>query len=130
MSEEIILRMALRICLGLWLLLVCCAMFGCAELPAAEYVYQGLHLIDTSQTLEIARRPRQWREVDSAWMVGQHPSTRPVVAWSIGESVLHACVAHELIGHPILTNAFEAITIGNVGYDVAHNFSIGIKGNF
>lgn len=130
MSEQTILRAALRLCVVTWIVLAACALFGCADLPATEYVYQGLHLIDTSQTLEIARKPRQWREVDSAWMMGVHPSTGRVVAWSVGEAAVHACIAHELSGHPLLTNAWEAITIGNTGYDVSHNFSIGIRGNF
>lgn len=131
MTEERILRGAIRASLWIWLFVVGCALFGCAGLPASEYLYQGVHLVDTSQTLEIARHPAQYREVDSAWMLGAHPSTGRVIAWSIGEAALHACIAHELIGHSaILTNAFEALTIGNAGSDVAHNFSIGLRGNF
>lgn len=129
-TEAMILRGAIRACIAAWVFLAACALFGCADLPAIEYVYQGIHAVDTSQTLEIARQPARWHEVDSARLIGAHPSTARVIAWSIGEAALHACIAHELIGHPILTNAFEALTIGNAGSDVAHNFSIGLRGNF
>lgn len=103
---------------------------GCAALQApGEVAYQTLHAVDTTQTLEIALRPRQYCERESAWEIGRHPSVAGVAAWAVTDALGHAAATEWLIdhGHPRLVWVWEALTIADTGHAVAANFTIGLK---
>jgi hypothetical protein len=117
---------------GVTLLCLLSALGGCTTLQPAEAVYQTAHAVDISQTLEIARKPAQYREKESAWLIGEHPSEGKVLAWGIGEAVIHYEVSDLLLKHehPILFDIWQCVTIGDTINDVKGNWSIGLKGNF
>lgn len=97
----------------------------------AEAVFQSLHLVDVMQSIHGAAEDHCYNEGDPTTRIftGEHPSATRVVAWGVGYSLLHFGVSSWLQDHaPHWTYvAWQAITIGDTGYSVAHNYSIGIR---
>ena len=105
---------------------------SCASAPwskgdiAREVAWQGIHLIDWSQTLEIADNPSHYYETNP--LMGKHPS-RDMVNLYMGTSALL---------HPLITNALPSscrpwwqwITISVSSTLVINNYSIGLHGRF
>lgn len=94
------------------------------DLPRSEWVWQSLHLVDGIQTYKAAQRPDLYREVNP--LLGPHPSTGEVVAYTVGMSILHAAAASYIqrtYGEPSLT-FFEYTTIAVKGAGVAINFKV------
>ena len=99
---------------------------GCTSMPA-ETAWQALHFVDAVQTLRIAREPQRFREVETAWAIGAHPSERSVLAYMAGTAVVHYLAAdwlHER--HPRLFVAFETLTLADTGRCVVMNYRIGL----
>jgi hypothetical protein len=100
------------------------------ELPTLEYVYQGLNVVDTLQTIQVAKHPDEYRELNP--FIGSHPSDAKV----IGAGAVFG------IGHALLTNYFqekyspefvkkwEYISIGVKASVVTHNYIIGVRIRF
>lgn len=94
------------------------------NLPKSEFVWQGLHLVDGIQTYKAAQRPNLYREVNP--LLGSHPSTGEVIAYTAGMSVIHAglaCWIREKYGEPS-SQFFQYTTIAIKGAGVALNFKV------
>ena len=100
-----------------------------AETRAEEVVWQSLHVIDTAQTLSIARDPDCYWETVADPAIGRHPPPGLVFAWMTGTSVLHFAITDLLTRHtsPSVVRFWEGITIGSTAYWVGHNYSIGLR---
>jgi len=71
---------------------------GCADLsPMAqrEIAWQALNVVDTGQTITIARQPSQLEEGNfiTQSLVGRHPTERNTYAMMAGYAILHAGVS-------------------------------------
>lgn len=95
------------------------------DVPAEEYVWQALHLVDTAQTLYATKHPEQFREMNP--LLGAHPSTEAVLVWSVGFAVLHYAILRELQARGINPSRFERVTIAVKGAGVAINFTMGAR---
>ncbi|HYM34239.1 MAG TPA: hypothetical protein VET48_02525 [Steroidobacteraceae bacterium] len=114
---------------GLACLIVASLVSGCVALNERdEFTWQTMHAIDTVQTFHIARDPR-YKEVESAWLIGEYPDEKAVLAWSIGWSLAHASVTQLLIDHdyPKLTKAWQYVTLTSVCNTVGNNAFVGIQ---
>ncbi len=103
---------------------------GCAgfrelspQTQAMEITWQSLHLIDTAQTLSVARDPDCYFETVSGPIIGKHPSQQGVVLWMFAAGTLHFLITDWLAthGHPGLTTLWQALSLGSTGYWVMHN---------
>ena len=89
-----------------------------------EATWVTLHLLDWGTTLDIAARPKEYREVSGAWILGSHPS-RSKVNLVMGLAIpLHIGIVHALSKN--WRPWFQGITIGNTGFCVGNNFAIGL----
>lgn len=106
------------------------ALTGCASLPPEEITYQTVHLIDTAQTLEIARHPDKFRETNLT--MGDHPNTARVIGWSVTLGAVHYVVSDFLLSHdmPKTYAAWQLVTIGATAKDVRDNYRIGLRLGF
>lgn len=81
------------IALAILLMAACCT--GCATLESsstkAEAVWQGLNALDTAQTVNIARRPDCFSEVDplTSTLIGKKPDTAEVLAVGLAYAWAH-----------------------------------------
>jgi hypothetical protein len=103
------------------------------ETKVEEALYQALHLIDTSQTIYIAKHPDRFYESESAWAIGKHPSESRVIGYMALDAVGHAAVTATLVSFNAprwLTRTWELVTIGDSAHCVGNNFRIGIKAQF
>ena len=108
---------------------IACLLSGCAALrEPGEMGWQAMHVIDTMQTLQIAKDPR-YKEVESAWLIGEYPDQKTVLAWSAGLSLAHAGVTQILLDtdHPRLAKAWQYVTLSSLCTTVSHNAAIGIQ---
>lgn len=115
------------------LILVLLCFGGCAswtpETRAEETVYQTLHVVDAAQTLEIARHPC-YREAESRWLLGAHPSQGRVLGAMAATGAAHALVTDMLEAHdasPTTKRIWQFVTIGAQAEAVGNNISIGIR---
>jgi hypothetical protein len=104
---------------------------GCSSLPTSEYVWQGAHLVDVAQTMQIARNPDCYREDNrfTSQLIGDHPSEGDVAAWGIGTSLFHAGITSILVDLEAprwVIAGWQAVTIVAVGDAVANNFDEGL----
>ena len=102
---------------------------GCAALrEPGESAWQTMHAIDTIQTFHLVSDAR-YKEVESAWLIGEHPDTKAVLAWSVGSSVIHAGVTHMLIANdfPRLSKLWQYVTLSTVCSTVGQNAAIGVR---
>jgi hypothetical protein len=89
---------------------------------ALETLWEGIHLMDWSQTRQIATQPDRYFERNP--ILGQHPSKQYVNVYMLSGAVLH----------PVVTNFlpkkyrpyFQGISIAMSGTCVVNNFSIGL----
>lgn len=105
---------------------------GCTALETREtQAWLALHAVDTAQTLRIAGDPRCYLESDSLTrgLIGAHPSTGEVLAWSVGSAAVHVGVTELLLrnDHPKLAKAWQYVRIGVTADAVANNYTIGIR---
>jgi hypothetical protein len=111
------------------LALVAAKLAGCAALrEPGELGWQAMHVIDTMQTLQISKDPR-YKEVESAWLIGEYPDQKTVFAWSVGLAVAHAGVTELLINNdlPMLAKAWQYVTLSSLCHTVSNNAAIGIQ---
>ncbi|MFA6972415.1 MAG: hypothetical protein WC208_13600 [Gallionella sp.] len=113
-----------------------------------EVAFQVLNIIDWGQTRYIALHPRRcysnyattaagntWsnnctghEESESAWIIGEHPSTETVDTFMILSAILHPLVSYLLPSN--CRAAFQYITIGDKLNATVGNATIGIKMSF
>ena len=89
---------------------------------AREVVWQGLHVIDWGQTLEIARQPEDYWEVNP--IMGRHPSVGRVNLYMGVSAVVHGVVSWVLPDE--VRKWWQYVSIGVSGACVARNFNIGL----
>jgi hypothetical protein len=103
------------------------------ETKVEEALYQALHLVDTSQTIYIAKHPDRFYESESAWAIGKHPSESRVIGYMALDAAGHAAVTATLVSLNAprwLTRTWELLTIVDSGRCVGNNLRIGIKAQF
>lgn len=93
-----------------------------------EAGFQVLNIIDWGQTRHIAKHPESFHEEESAWLIGDHPSTADVDRLMVVTSVLHSVISY-CLPHEWRT-AFQYVSIGSKLNAVVNNASIGIKVEF
>lgn len=71
---------------------------GCSSMSPAERTWQSLHLVDTLQTVQLARHSECYREANplTRAIIGRHPSGAEVVAWGIAFGIAHNAVSRRL----------------------------------
>lgn len=106
-----------------------------AETNIQEGVWQVLNVIDTLQTIEIAKNPSCYEEVGTARMfVGAHPSKKEAIGVGIGFGVLHYIVTRSLENlvdrnpdYRVLQRTWQYTGYVWKGYAVANNHRIGLR---
>ena len=93
-------------------------------LPKEEWVWQSLHAIDMAQTIRIAKNPDKFQELNP--LLGKHPSTSEVVAFTVATSVAHAYLVYKLQEAGLPVKVFEYITIGYKGITIKKNIDAGL----
>lgn len=91
-----------------------------------EATWQIIRLIDYGQTLDIAKNPARYREINP--MLGERPSVDRVHVYMITSAMLHYYIARNL--KPKYRRVFQYISIGLSSTAVAHNASVGLRINF
>jgi len=110
-------------------LLIAWLLSGCAVMrEPSEVAWQTVHLIDTLQTFHLAKDSR-YKEVESAWLIGEYPNEETLLAWSVGSSLIHAGVTHLLMENefPKLSKLWQYITLSSLCNTVGQNAAIGIR---
>jgi hypothetical protein len=102
-----------------------------ADSIATETIWQTLNVVDTGQTISIARNPGVYEEVGfpTKDIIGSHPTESKVYAVMAAYAVLHLGVSYLLDrldtdgtgGWHIASLAWKYGTLGNKGYAVWHN---------
>ena len=91
-----------------------------------EVVWQGLHIVDWGQTLEIARHPDKFNEMNP--LMGKHPSVGRVNTYMGLSAMGHLIISYVLPDKYRIY--WQWITIGMSGACVINNFNIGLKVRF
>jgi len=104
---------------------------GCAEMPTDEYVWQTAHAFDVAQTVQIAKHPECYSEVNSitSQLIGEHPSQGGALAWGFGTAALHAGVSvwlENIEAQQWVKTVWKAVSFTTVVYTVNSNFNEGI----
>jgi hypothetical protein len=107
------------------------ALTGCTSLRRPEELaWQGLHVYDTLQTMNMADEPcyKENSPVTRA-VLGADPSKGRVVAWGVGASLVHAGVSDWLITHehPGAYRVWQTLTFVDTAIAVHGNYSIGVR---
>lgn len=88
-----------------------------------QVTYGVLHIIDWGQTLDIARNPDKFYEMNP--LLGKHPSIGKVNTYFIGTLIGHTAIAYILPSK--YRRIWQIVWIGIEGKTVVNNFSIGVK---
>ena len=112
-------------------LLAACLTTACTEIPREEYGYQLIHLVDSAQTVQIARSKSDcfWESAPGTeQLIGKHPSTSGALMWGIGAAAAHLGVSMWLEDHAPrwVYTSWQSVTIGRSAYYVGNNFRQGI----
>lgn len=87
-----------------------------------EVVWQGIHVIDWGQTLEVARHPEKYHELNP--ILGRHPSVGRVNVYMGLSAVGHIVISYIL---PEKARSYwQYVSIGVSGACVVNNFNIGL----
>jgi len=91
-----------------------------------EIAWQGIHLIDWGQTLDIARQPDRYYEMNP--ILGKHPSVGQVNTYMAISAITHIGISYML---PKKYRAYwQWISIGVSGSCIINNFNAGLKVKF
>ena len=93
---------------------------------AREITWQVLHVIDWGQTLDIARNPDKFHELNP--ILGRHPSVGNVNLYMLSGMIVHPIVSYLLPDK--IRPYFQYISIGMSGACVINNIEAGIKVRF
>jgi hypothetical protein len=110
-------------------LAACSATEWSTETKLEEGTWQALHVVDTVQTMEIARNPACYTEVELGPIIGYHPSTSRVAAWSASEIALHAGVTALMEDYDVprwIRRGWQSAWIGSAANGVSVNFQAGL----
>jgi hypothetical protein len=112
--------------------LVALLLSGCAEVPREEYAWQALHLVDTAQTVQIARSSHNCfheNQNQSGWLIGENPTVAGALTWGLGYALGHAYITKLMVEHDWpqwIQQTWQITTVGAAAYDVKNNFDQGI----
>ncbi len=87
-----------------------------------EVTGQTLRLIDFSQTLQIARQPERYSEINP--IMGKHPSTEKVCVYFVTYMIGSFAISY-FLPEPYRT-AWQSINIVLQFPVIAHNFNVGL----
>ena len=111
-------------------LLILLLLSGCSTWSrqdiALEATYIGLSVVDMGQTIDIAKRPTEYYEVNP--ILGEHPSPGRVKSFFVFTRVLHVIVVDLL--PPKWRPWFQGMGIVEEGYWVWNNNQIGLNVRF
>lgn len=104
---------------------------GCTALKRPEELaWQGMHVYDSLQTLDIVDDPcyGEGHALTGA-MIGKDPSKEAVAGWAIGSALFHAGVSNFLItrDHPTLYKVWQVVTIADTGASIGQGISVGVR---
>lgn len=91
-----------------------------------EATWMVLHIIDWGQTLDIARNPHRFYEINP--IMGRHPSVGKVNSYMLASAIIHPLISYHL-PQPY-RKYWQYVTISISGGLVIHNFNIGLKVRF
>lgn len=91
-----------------------------------QLTYTVLHLIDWGQTLDIARNPDDFYEMNP--ILGEHPSVGRVNTYNIVSLITHTAISYYL--PPKYRRWWQVSAIGVKVILVSHNNNIGVKVSF
>lgn len=93
---------------------------------AWQAAYLILHTADWGQTLDIAKNPGDYYEVNP--LLGDHPSVKRANSYMAFSALTHTGIAYTL--PPPWRRRFQQVTIGLKAGIVGYNYSIGLRINF
>jgi len=96
------------------------------DLLAGEAAYWTLHIMDWGQTLEIARHPEKYYELNP--ILGRHPGVGKVNTYFLITGIGHTLISAALPKK--YRRIWQWFTIGIESSVVLHNFRIGLKVRF
>jgi len=91
-----------------------------------EVAWQGLHLVDWGQTLNIAKEPTLYHEINP--LMGKHPSVGKVNTYMCLSALTHLGVSALLPKEYRIY--WQWISIGVTSGLIIHNYNIGLKVRF
>lgn len=107
--------------------------FANKETTAAEIVWQMLNVVDTLQTLQIAKNPKCYQEVGQLSIISNHPSTNQVYVGMAAFAAFHYLVAkgidHLVVGNPdymVIQRVFQYSNLAYKAYTIESNAHYGI----
>jgi hypothetical protein len=95
------------------------------EDTARQAASTALLVVDWKQTRYMAQHPERYREVDSRWVLGDHPSTARVDGYFAASAVMLGLGAWVL--PPAWRRPMQYLFIGCEYQVISHNRSIGIR---
>lgn len=98
------------------------------ELDFKRDMAGALIVTDWLQTLEIAKNPDKYEEVNIDKIIGKHPSRSSVNYFFASQLLLHYVLNRNLKGG--LRDTYNMSMIGGRAYVVIKNHSVGLKINF
>ena len=106
--------------------MICHASDWSKEDTAREAVWISLHTIDWGQTLEIARHPKEFYELNP--VLGKHPSVGNVNLYMGAAAIIHPAVSYILPKK--WRKVWQYISIGVSSTCVINNFHVGLGVKF
>lgn len=104
---------------------------GCTALKRPEeLVWQGLHVYDTLQTIEIGKSYCYYEsDPVTSRILGQSPEKKEVLAWGVGSALVHAGVSELLLRHDMAKTyrIWQSLTILSTAGTVYNNYSLGVR---
>ena len=85
-----------------------------------------LRLVDWGTTLDIAKNPDQYSELNP--LLGLHPSVRDVNIYFVLTTIIHPMISYNLSKE--YRKAFQYISMGTSGVTVFFNLKAGLNMNF
>lgn len=98
-------------------------------MPREEYAWQGLHLIDSLQTVQIARNECFHEDgFGTEQLIGERPNMSGAIAWGVGAALAHFGISKYLEHHGArwIYVGWQSVTIARSSYYVRDNFEKGI----
>ncbi len=113
------------------LVLAAWAMTGCTALrQPEELAWQGMHVYDSLQTLDIVDDPCYAEgHAITRKLIGDNPSREAVAGWAIGSAVFHAGVSELLLKRDMRKTyrVWQAVTILDTGMSISDGISVGVR---
>lgn len=112
------------------ILVSACPVEGQSSWTTTDTMLEGtwiiLHILDWGQTLDIARNPHRFYEINP--ILGRHPSVGKVDTYMLLSTIIHPIISYHL-PQPY-RKYWQYVTISITGGLVIHNFNIGLKVRF